>query len=995
MLKKRLLPLALCLILAASTLPAAARSLPGLAAEQLTVNRLAEPLGLDGPFVFGWKMKSDTAGAAQTAYRIVVAEAGGSADPVWDSGRVESGVAAGIPCGAALESMTAYEWSVRVWDNFGRTSVSGPARFETGLLEESLWDSGEWISAAPAPAVFPKVSIGADVNTQAADFEKLYAFEAVIANASKILPKPAAGGLRFLFKLIYNSALRNAGSSIFRKEFEVKDEILSARLYITSLGVFDAYLNGQRIGNIGQDGQTVYDELKPGYTQPGSRALYYTYDAAPLLAPGKTNTLSAIVSNGWWRDDIVSNIGKQSALRAMLLLRYADGTTQTVATTTGWKAKTGGPVVAATIYDGEVYDARIPAGWKTSAYNDARWANAVPNTEFAGSIDSAAAGSGVRIRGDLTLAPQTVRVLFGAAGMTAAQYGNAVRVASYEGGESFTLKKGRTAVVDFGQNFAGVAQITVRGPRGTIVRIRHAEMLNEKDGVIARGNDGPGGSIYTRNLRGAGARAIYVLAGEGEETYRPVFTYFGFRYAEITASENIRLSGIRGLVMTSVQEDTGSITTSDPALNRLARNTLWGQYSNYVSVPTDCPQRDERLGWSADTQVFSAAACYNAQSYNLLRKWMRDMRDCQRSDGAFPVIAPYGKYMWHAQLGWSDAGIVVPYNAYRMYGDSTIVAENYEAMRKFMDVYMASTGKEGGGLAYGDWLAFEANDDDLKRLIGIAYFAWDAQMMAEMARALGKTGDEAKYRAVYLEEKDYFISRYINPDGTLKRTEQTACLMALKTDLFPDEASRQAAVRALADNIGRNGNKLQTGFLGTAFLLDVLTQIGRDDIAYKVLLQHGCPSWLYCVDMGATTMWERWNSYTKETGFGDPGMNSFNHYAYGCVAEWLYGRMAGIRCDLSAPGFKKIILEPAADPSLAFADCRFESPYGTIQSGWRYENGLPVYRMTIPANTTATVRLPARAAAYSVSGDPASFLGCADGFAVYEIAAGSFEFRAV
>ncbi len=370
MLKKRLLPLALCLILAASTLPAAARSQPGLAAEQLTVNRLAEPLGLDGPFVFGWKMKSDTAGAAQTAYRIVVAEAGGSADPVWDSGRVESGVAAGIPCGAALESMTAYEWSVRVWDNFGRTSVSGPARFETGLLEESLWDSGEWISAAPAPAVFPKVSIGADVNTQAADFEKLYAFEAVIANASKILPKPAAGGLRFLFKLIYNSALRNAGSSIFRKEFEVKDEILSARLYITSLGVFDAYLNGQRIGNIGQDRQTVYDELKPGYTQPGSRALYYTYDAAPLLAPGKTNTLSAVVSNGWWRDDIVSNIGKQSALRAMLLLRYADGTTQTVATTTGWKAKTGGPVVAATIYDGEVYDARIPAGWKTSAYND-------------------------------------------------------------------------------------------------------------------------------------------------------------------------------------------------------------------------------------------------------------------------------------------------------------------------------------------------------------------------------------------------------------------------------------------------------------------------------------------------------------------------------------------------------------------------------------------------------------------------------------------------
>lgn len=996
MLRKRLLPLALCLVLAAASLPAAAaRTLDGAFAQSLTVNRLAEPLGLDGPVVFGWKMAADAPGAAQTAYRIIVTKSGGSAGPVWDSGRIDSGTSAGILCGAALESMTAYEWFVRIWDNLGSVSDSEPARFETGLLEPSLWNCSEWISAAPAPKVFPVVSLGADINTQAADFEKLYAFEAVITNASKILPKPAAAGFRFLFKLIYDSALRNAGSSIFRKEFEVKSGLLSARLYITSLGVFDAYLNGERIGNPGKDGEPVYDELKPGYTQPGSRALYYTYDVAPLLAAGGTNALSAMVSNGWWRDDIVSNIGKQSALRAMLLLRYADGTTQTVASSTDWKAKTGGPVAAATIYDGEVYDARIPTGWKTSGYNDARWAAAVPNTEFAGSIDSATAGSGVGVREDLTLTPQTVRVLFGAAGITTKRYGNSIVVGEYSGNEEFTLKMGRAAIVDFGQNFAGVAQITAEGPRGTVVRIRHAEMLNEKDGIIARGNDGPGGNIYTKNLRGADAMAIYVLAGEGEETYRPVFTYFGFRYAEIIASEDIRISGIKGLVMTSVQEDTGSITTSDSALNKLVQNTLWGQYSNYVSVPTDCPQRDERLGWCADTQVFSAAACYNAESYNMLRKWMRDMRDCQRSDGAFPVIAPYGKYMWHAQLGWSDAGIVVPYNAYRMYGDSTIVAENYEAMRKFMDVYMASTGKEGGGLAYGDWLAFEANDDDLKRLIGIAYFAWDAQMMAEMAKALGKTGDEAKYRAVYQEEKEYFISRYINPDGTLKRTQQTACLMALKMDLFPDESSKQAAVQALVDNIERNGNKLQTGFLGTAFLLDVLTQIGRNDIAYKVLLQHECPSWLYCVDMGATTMWERWNSYTKEAGFGDPGMNSFNHYAYGVVAEWLYSRMAGIRCDLSAPGFKKIILEPVADPSLEFVDCRYESPYGTIKSGWRYENGLPVYEMTVPANTSATVYLPERAAAYTVSGGTATFIGNENGYAVYEIAAGQYEFVAV
>jgi hypothetical protein len=382
---------------------------------------------------------------------------------------------------------------------------------------------------------------------------------------------------------------------------------------------------------------------------------------------------------------------------------------------------------------------------------------------------------------------------------------------------------------------------------------------------------------------------------------------------------------------------------------------------------------------------------------------MQDMRDSQRSDGAFPVIAPYGKYMWHGQFGWSDAGVIVPYNLYKMYGDRTIIEENYAAMQKFMDVYMASTGKVGGGNAYGDWLAYEANDDDLKRLIGIAYFAWDAQMMAEMAQVLGKTADAAKYRAVYEEEKAFFIQEYVNADGTMKRTEQTACLMALKMDLLPDENSKDAAINSLVANIEHNGNKLQTGFLGTAVILQVLVDIGRADVAYKVLLQHGNPSWLYNVDRGATTFWERWNSYTAEQGFGDPGMNSFNHYAYGAVVEWLYSTMAGIQFDFAQAGFKHILLKPVPEPALGYINCSYDSAYGTIASSWRYEGGSPVYQFTIPANTKATVYLPVpQDGGFYVNGiaadalvkqiHGAEFNGITDGLARFEIVAGDYVF---
>jgi hypothetical protein len=975
----------------------------------LQTNTLDNPVGVEGTPSFSWRMESDVRGQAQTAYHVTLAKDSSMTDVVWDSGKVTGDISVGITCGAALESLTKYYWQTGVWDKDGNYTESGTAFFETGLLDNTLWSGAEWIQVGDETVPQRLISklIGKedvyDADNQAETIEYIYMVRDVLNTITKLFPKPAAIAVMTVFDSLLGRELKNFGSSTFRKEFRTENGIESAKLTITGRGIFDAFINGKRVGAIQADSSTVYDELKPGYTDVDKRAFYFTYDVTPLLSESGNNAISAIVGNSWWRDAIVSKRGSHNILKAKLFIRYSDGTTQEVATDTTWKTKTTGPVLASTIYDGEVYDANADTAWKTADYDESGWANAELNYEFVGEISSAAIGARVRVRDDLTLEPASVTVSCGVLPVLAKGYGNVIEVAKYTGSDSFVLKKGQTAVVDFGQNFAGWTQITATGPKGTVVKMRHAEMLNEKDGLKSRGNDGPGGSIYVKNLRGAEAKAIYIMNGTGEETYHPTFTYYGFRYTKITASETITVHALKGLVLTSVEKDTGSIQTSDPALNRLVQNAYWGQYSNYVSVPTDCPQRDERLGWSADTQVFSTTACYNAESYAFLRKWMQDMRDSQRSDGAFPVIAPYGKYMWHGQLGWSDAGVIVPYNLYKMYGDKTILEENYAAMQKFMDVYMASTGKVGGGNAYGDWLAYEANDDDLKRLIGIAYFAWDAQMMAEIAAVLGKTADAAKYRAFYEEEKAFFIQEYVNPDGTLKRTEQTACLMALKMELLPDESAKNKAIQTLVENIENKGNKLQTGFLGTAVILQVLVDVGRADVAYKVLLQRGNPSWLYSVDMGATTFWERWNSYTVEKGFGDPNMNSFNHYAYGAVVEWLYSTMAGIQADIAQAGFKHIILKPVPDPSLDFVNGSYDSVYGTITSRWTYEQGSPAYYFSIPANTTAAIYLPLpQAGGFTVNGiaadsldkeeDGAEFTGIADGLARFEIVAGDYIF---
>ncbi len=799
--------------------------------------------------------------------------------------------------------------------------------------------------------------------------------------------------------------MAQSGVATFRKELTPKKAIASAKLYAAGLGVFDLFVDGTRVGHLQEDGSYLYDELKPGYTHTSKRTQYYTYDVTQLFQEGETSTLSAHVTSGWWSGAITSYHGKNEALRIKLLLNYTDGDSEWICTDPTWKTTRTGPILYSDIFGGETYNGGADLSFRYSGYDDSNWANASINQEFSGQI-CAVVGPTSRVRWDLELHPQSVTVCDGVTGAAEDRYGT-IHVTGRYGDEAFVLKANETAVIDLGQNFAGWEEIAVQGEAGTVLTMRHSEMLNDNEGLLSRGNDGPEGSVYVANLRSAAAVGRYILSGQDVERYHASTVFYGFRYVEITTTRDVTIYGVTGQVVTSVAKNTGDISTSNDKVNQLISNIQWGQYSNYLSVPTDCPQRDERKGWTADTQVFSTSAMYNADVKGFLRKYMADMNDSQVTSGsktgAYADTAPYVSSADIGQLGWADAGIIIPYNLYKMYGDARVIEENYANMQAYIDVYLATTDHKGGSQRYGDWLAYESNDSEIKTMLGVSFYAWDAQMMAQMAQIIGREEDAARYQALYQEEKAYFQAQFVNADGSLKRTEQTVCLYALKLDLLPDDASREQVKQALLENIQRNGLKLQTGFLGTAVLMQTLSDLGETATAYQLLLQRGNPSWLYSVDQGATTIWERWNSYTLENGFGPVNMNSFNHYAYGAVAEWMYGYMAGILYDVETPGFQHMILQPSPDRSIRAVNCTYESAYGQIVSNWEYRDGQFLYHAIVPANTTATIYLPvAEGAAVTVNGKAASavskatdgleYLGTVDGAAAFEAVSGTYDF---
>jgi len=907
----------------------------------MEVNRLVRPANVAKP-VFSWKMGSSRQGAKQVAYRIEVKEVckAGGEQQVWDSGKVKSGVSVGIPyAGRPLKSASKYSWKVSVLDEKGVWS-SSMSDFATGLISASDWNGSEWI-AVPGQNVMHSNNVG-------------------------------------------KTDLSVPGTSCFAKVIDLGDGVVEAIWTVTGQGVFEAYVNGTRVGD---------DFLKPGFTHVFKTRHAFTYDVTPLVSKKGGTVFAAEVSAGWWRDKIVHFRGRESAFRAQLVVRYADGLEKRFGTDASWFGAVTGPVKKASIFDGETYDARVADGWKKSGA-DALFKKVKVIDEFKGSI-LPMEGPTVCLREDLLLKPVEAYVWKDVEGSAEDRFGRVVKLRNCVKGESVRLVPGEKLVVDFGQNASAVPRFRLKADAGATLTFLPAEMLNDEWGLKSRGNDGPEGSTYRLNLRVVhdnGAKVVYTASGNGEECYMPRFSFFGYRYATITVSDPITIIDVVSVPVTSVRKslERGRMTTGVADVNKLVSNVFWGHYSNYLSVPTDCPQRFERLGWTADTQVFCGAGAYNADVYGFLSKWMRDMRDSQHEDGSFPGVAPVAQYGNNPhELGWADAGVIVPYVMWQRYGDKTILLENWAAMVRFVDAVsrVRYTNLESCQRhQWADWLSYEDYETasgkadgrglesearkEAKRLsrkywkyLGGCHWLTDARMMSEMAAALGDMSAVAKYDAMAKEALAYLRNEFVGKDGMLPqflRGLQTPALFALKLGLLEKPEAISATKAGLLKNIKDHGDCLQTGFLGTAIIMDTLTyNVGAPDVAYTLLLQHRNPSWLYSVDQGATTIWERWNSYVKATGFGPVGMNSFNHYAYGAVLSWMYGTMAGIRDDGKGSGYRHFILAPLPDRRMGSVDASFDSPYGVIRSAWSYgKDGSWTWNFTIPANTTAAVTVP-------------------------------------
>lgn len=821
------------------------------------------------------------------------------------------------------------------------TTYSGT---RTVALNDSAWDSSVWISAADADVVDVKVP---DDRWHAA-----------------------------------------SGASWFVSVQKNEGKVVSAKWMTAGLGVYEIYLNGKQVGE---------EFLKPGFTHYEKTKRSFTYDLTDAFntAAGAENVLSAQLTPGWWADKIITPggdigmIGKKCAFRGVLELVYADGSRKYYGTDTdNWKAGVAGPVKHSAIFDGEYYDARVQPGYATAD----KLGKPEVNTEFNGVIRPSE-GAEIYLRHDLTLSPVRTYVWNEIEGAKEGEYGKVVISAEYGSGEEIVIRPGETLVVDFGQNAAAIPEFEFKAAEGTVLTCLPSEILNDGNGAQSRGMDGPEGSCHRTNLRAhcePGILMQYTFAASKDYvSYHPTRTFFGYRFISVTATDEVRIKSVKSIPVTSITKEmeAGKITTGNDLVNKLISNTVWGMYSNYLSVPTDCPQRDERLGWTADTQVFTETGSFFANTDRFMHKWMQDMRDSQSELGGFPGVAPFAQYGNEMmRLGWADAGVIVPWTIWKQFGDNSIVEENWAAMEKFMDHVNTSKydhryhAEENRNYQWADWLSYEplescgggAFHHDSKgnwgprpetieywNYLGASYWAIDASMMRDMAAATGK--DAAKYAKMAEEAKAYLVRNFLNSDGTFKlqilNTMQTPALFALKNRLVDGKAKENMVAR-LRENFRQHDNCLQTGFLGTSILMATLTENGMADIAYELLYQRKNPSWLYSIDNGATTIWERWNSYMIEHGMGPKGMNSFNHYAYGCVCEWIWETAAGIACDPSAPGFKKIIMKPVPDKRLGHLDAEYKSAAGLIKSSWRYEGDQWIWEFTVPEGAVAEVTLP-------------------------------------
>ncbi len=751
-----------------------------------------------------------------------------------------------------------------------------------------------------------------------------------------------------------------------RHEFEVKIPVKSARLYATALGAYEMFLNGKPVSE---------DRMAPGWTDYRERVLYQTYDVTALLKQGK-NALGALLAPGWYATPLEwfqqpNNYGvTPPALRAQLRIEHEDGSVEWVQTDADWQASRS-YILHAELYDGESQDARrLEPEWATAGFSGAGWKPAQ------------------------TVEPAAVKI--------EAQEFPPIRVERLVSAVRMSEPRPGVYVYDFGQNLAGVERVRVAGPAGTVVRLRFAEILNDD------------GTLYTDNLRTAKATDTFTLAGKGVEEFTPQFTFHGFRYAELTGLPAAPdKDAVTALVMHTDALFAAQLKTGSSMINQLWSNILWGQRSNFVGVPTDCPQRDERLGWMADAQVFWRTASYNMDLTAFTRKFGADMRGTQADTAFYGIYAPgtssentgYG-------AGWSDAGVIIPWTSWLQTGDTSVIEQNWAGMERYLD-QIEKTNSDGlwrnSGIPFGDWLSPEGRTDQV--LVATAYWAYDVTLMREMARATGRGADEQKYTALFEEIRAAFQKQFVHEDGFVAGADnspspfgqinnpnakskggdtQTGYVLALHMDLLPEKL-RAAAAQKLADKIEANGGLLATGFLGTPYLLEELTKTGHAELAYHLLMNTQYPSWGYLIEHGATTTWERWNGDQMKS---DPSMNSYNHYAYGAVADWIYRYAAGVDATPLDAGFHTVVLHPVFDARLGSVDLSYPSQYGVIRSKWTLKGSTAEWNVTIPANTTGRLDVGAAdAARYSLDGVPLLASGqvrVANGSV--ELPAGSYTF---
>ncbi len=760
-----------------------------------------------------------------------------------------------------------------------------------------------------------------------------------------------------------------------RTTFSIHKRVTRARLYATALGLYEAHLNGAVVGE---------DLFAPGWTEYDTRVQYQVYDITSQIRQGE-NVLGAILGDGWYAGYVGwlerQRYGDRPRFLAQLVVNYEDGSSETIASGPGWKSAYG-PILESDIIQGESYDARreLP-GWDALGYDDARW---LAVETFADPGIALTAMRGPTVQRITELRPV---------------------------GEPHEIKEFHSSkwIYNLGQNMVGRLRIKVSGDAGTTITLRHAEMLN------------PDGTLYLTNLRTTTQTDHYTLKGQGEEVWEPHFTFHGFQYVELSGHQGTPTRDtITGVVIHSAMQPTGSFTCSDPLINQLQHNIEWGQRGNFVDVPTDCPQRNERLGWTGDAQVFIATAAFNFDVEGFFTKWIRDVEDEQSPEGAYPMVVPNpavrrnGRSTWPSAAvdggpAWADAGVICPWTIYLAYGDTGILAERYDSMRRYVE-FLSETSRDGircyadyqGWHGFGDWLALDGSSgrfgNTSKELLGTAFLAYSSKLFSRIAGVLGKTEDQARYQARFEEVRRAFQARFVTPRGLIGGATQTSYVLALHFDLLPDPL-RPVAMEELVRDIERRGNHLSTGFVGTPYINRVLSDNGRADVAYTLLRQTGWPSWLYSVTQGATTIWERWDGWTHDRGFQDPGMNSFNHYAYGAIGAWMYAIVAGIDIDPERPGYKHMIMRPQPGGDLTSATAELHSVYGPIRSAWTLKDGTFDWQITVPANTTATVYVPTPADEQVHEGEaPAAeaegvrFLRREAGTAVYEVGSGSYRF---